>query len=132
MRSSLPLMPAPPASRGENASGKGDPKPNAREDLAGTAPHPGTPRGEETLQRRGPTEAELGAGLGVGEEDVVGALGANELSRLKRLDEPWVTPGDQEAESRAERLGVVDPRLEAVEHHVAFQQVMKRLPPRLR
>jgi hypothetical protein len=51
---------------------------------------------------------------------VVGALGANEFSRLKRLDEPWVTPGDQEAESLAERLGAADPMLEAVDQQIAF------------
>jgi RNA polymerase sigma-B factor len=81
---------------------------------------------------REPTEAELAAGLGVGEEDVAGVLGANELSHLKRLDEPWMTPGDPEAELLAERVGATDPLLEAVEQQIAFQQVMKRLPPRLR
>jgi RNA polymerase sigma-B factor len=78
-----------------------------------------------------PTDAELATALGVGEEDVVGLLGTNEFTRLKRLDEPWMTPGDEEVELRAERLGGVDPRLEAVEQQVALQQLLLGLPARL-
>jgi RNA polymerase sigma-B factor len=88
---------------------------------------------------RAPTVAELAARLGASEEDVATALKANEFFRLVPLDKPWgpreergQERSDDAGESLAGRLGRVDPRLEAVEQHVAFQQVMERLPARLR
>jgi RNA polymerase sigma-B factor len=81
---------------------------------------------------REPTAAELAARLGVSEGDVVGALGVRELCRPKRMDEPWGELEDREADPLTARLGRSDPRLDAVEQRVAIQQILLRLPARLR
>jgi RNA polymerase sigma-B factor len=84
------------------------------------------------LAGREPTAAELAARLGVSEADVVGALGYHEFSRPKQIGESWGEPEDGEAAPLQARLGQPDPRLEAVEQRVALQQILMRLPERLR
>jgi RNA polymerase sigma-B factor len=84
------------------------------------------------LVAREPTVTELAAQLAVSEADVAGALGVYELYHLQPLDHPHTTPEGGEPESLAGTLGFTDPRLEAVEQQVGFQQMMQRLPDRLR
>lgn len=84
------------------------------------------------LVAREPTVTELAAQLAVSEVDVAGALGVYELYHLQPLDQVRTMPEGGEPESLAGTIGSADPRLEAVEQHVAFQQVMQLLPDRLR
>jgi RNA polymerase sigma-B factor len=96
------------------------------------------PRLEKARERlaqsvaREPTVTELSAQLAVSEADVAGALGVYELYHLQPLDQARAMPEGGEPESLAGTIGFTDPRLEAVEQHVAFQQLMQRLPDRLR
>jgi RNA polymerase sigma-B factor len=81
---------------------------------------------------REPTLGEMAARLAVREEDVAGVLAAVEFSRFERLDHPRATSEGRPTEPVSETIGCPDPQLEAVEQHVALQQVMMRLPTRLR
>jgi RNA polymerase sigma-B factor len=96
------------------------------------------PRLEKSRERlarlvaREPTVTELAAHLSVSEADVAGALGIYELYHLQPLDQARTMHEGGEPESLAGTIGFTDPQLEAVEQHVAFQQVMQRLPDRLR
>jgi RNA polymerase sigma-B factor len=81
---------------------------------------------------REPTIDEMAARLAVSEEDVAGVLAAIESFRLERLDHPRATPEGGATEPLSETVGCADPQLEAVEQQVALQQVMMRLPTRLR
>jgi RNA polymerase sigma-B factor len=92
-------------------------------------------RAREQLEQglgREPTISEIAARLAMSEEDVAAVLAADEFSRLERLDQPRATPESWTAEPLSETVGCADPRLEAVERHIAIQQAMERLPARLR
>jgi RNA polymerase sigma-B factor len=84
------------------------------------------------VMRREPTAGELATGLDVGEADVGGLFRMNEVTRLKPLDEPCLTPWDEEVEPLAERMVEIDTQLEAVEQQLAIRQAVQRLPQRLR
>jgi len=96
------------------------------------------PRLEKSRERlarlvaREPTVIELAAHLAVSEADVAGALGIYELYHLQPLDQARTMYEGGEPESLAGTIGFTDPQLEAVEQHVALQQMMQRLPDRLR
>jgi RNA polymerase sigma-B factor len=89
---------------------------------------------ERLLQALGrePTADELAVRLGVSERHVLGALGTLEFYRLESLDVPGLTTDGEETESLADRLGEADRRLEMVEQQIALEQVIQRLPSRLR
>src|SRR5437588_158653 len=91
-------------------------------------------RAREQLEQelgREPTIGEVAARLAVSEEDAVCALATDEFFRLERLDQPRPTPEGWTTEPLSETVGGADPRLEAVEQHLAIQRAMERLPARL-
>jgi RNA polymerase sigma-B factor len=85
----------------------------------------------QVLERE-PSVPELAERLGVSEEDVTGALGAQEFYRPASLDALWAGSDGDEYEPLAGQIGVEDPFLEALELRVALQQLLTTLPERLR
>jgi RNA polymerase sigma-B factor len=88
----------------------------------------------ELLQvlEREPTVLELAGRLGVSEEEVAGALGAEEFSRPASLDAIWEGPDGEGHGTLAGQIGVQDPVLETLERRLALQQLLTALPERLR
>jgi RNA polymerase sigma-B factor len=84
----------------------------------------------QVLERE-PTVPELAERLGVSEEDVAGALGAQEFYRPASLDAMRAGAEGDEYEPLAGQIGAEDPVLEALELRVALQQLLTALPERL-
>jgi len=84
----------------------------------------------QVLERE-PTVLELAERLGVSEEEVAGALGAQEFCHPASLDVIWEgTEGDRQG-AVAGQIGVEDPLLETLERRLALQQLLTALPERL-
>jgi RNA polymerase sigma-B factor len=85
----------------------------------------------QALERE-PTVPELAERLGVSENDVTDALGAQEFCRPVSLDAMRAGADGDEHEPLAGQIGVEDPVLETVELRIALRQLLSALPERLR
>src|SRR5262245_30530508 len=77
---------------------------------------------------RPPTTGEIAERIGVQEEEVLESMEASSLYRLPSLD--GMRSRDDAGMAPSERVGSVDPELEAVDDRVAVESLLTRLPER--
>jgi RNA polymerase sigma-B factor len=77
---------------------------------------------------RPPTPREIAERAGVREEDVLESMEANSLYRLPSLD--GMRGGDDSSGSPSERIGDVDPEMDAVDDRLAVSEMLSILPER--
>jgi RNA polymerase sigma-B factor len=77
---------------------------------------------------RPPTTCEIAERIGVQEEEVLESMEASSLYRLPSLD--GMRARDDSGTSPSERVGNIDPELEAVDDRVAVESLLTRLPER--
>src|SRR4051794_21274512 len=77
---------------------------------------------------RPPTPGEIADRAGVREEDVLESMEANSLYRLPSLD--GMRGGDESSGSPSERIGDMDPEMEAVDDRLAVSEMLSILPER--
>jgi RNA polymerase sigma-B factor len=76
---------------------------------------------------RPPTQREIADRAGVREEDVLESMEANSLYRLPSLDG---MRGGDDSSSPSERIGDVDPEMDAVDDRLAVSEMLSILPER--
>jgi RNA polymerase sigma-B factor len=77
---------------------------------------------------RPPTPREIADRAGVREEDVLESMEANSLYRLPSLD--GMRGGDDSSGSPSERIGDIDPEMDAVDDRLAVSEMLSILPER--
>ncbi len=77
---------------------------------------------------RPPTPREIADRAGVREEDVLESMEANSLYRLPSLDA--MRGGDESTGSPSERIGDLDPEMDAVDDRLAVSEMLSILPER--
>ncbi len=77
---------------------------------------------------RPPTPREIADRAGVREEDVLESMEANSLYRLPSLD--GMRGGDEAGGSPSDRIGDVDPEMDAVDDRLAVSEMLSILPER--
>jgi RNA polymerase sigma-B factor len=81
---------------------------------------------------REPSIAEMAAQLGASEQDVVGAMAVQDLLYPRSLEDLQGGPEGEETEALGDRLGALDPWLEAADLRIMLAAALDRLAPRLR
>jgi RNA polymerase sigma-B factor len=79
---------------------------------------------------RPPTPREIAARAGVQEEDVLESMEAGSLYRLPSLDGMRGGGGDGSTDAPSERIGDMDPEIEAVDDRMAVGELLAILPER--
>jgi RNA polymerase sigma-B factor len=82
--------------------------------------------------RRQPSVAEIGDAVGASEEDVLEALQAGGAYRAVSIEAPRGTPGDEEAATVGESIGVDEAGFDRAEQRATLARLMASVTPRER